>query len=148
VPFLDVTGEERVRDWEQGRRLGHAGAQYGIEWVSHEGFEAILQWQTQKRDTMGGPSGRVVHGGLVAFLADNAMGTATLLTCGKDETFATADLHVQLLRGAPMGRLTCRARVSRRTRQVSFCEATVEDSEGRIVAKASATNMILSGTTG
>jgi uncharacterized protein (TIGR00369 family) len=117
-----------------------------MTWVSHDGNEALLHWETQEHDTFMGPKGRIVHGGLVAFLAETAMGTATMLTCGEGEEFATIEFQIQLQRPAAIGLLSCEARVSRRTRTVAFCEATVRDGEKRIVAKASETNLIMAAS--
>ena len=143
-----TTGEQRVRDWEQGRYDWGArvGAHYGMTWVSHDGNEALLHWETREHDTFIGPKGRIVHGGLVAFLAETGMGTATMLTCGEGEEFATVEFNIQLQRPAPIGLLSCEARVTRRAKTVAFCEATVKDGEGRVVAKASETNLILAAS--
>ena len=83
-----------------------------MTWVSHDGNEALLHWETQEHDTFMAPKGRVVHGGLVAFLAETAMGTATMLTCGEGEEFATIEFQIQLQRPAPIGLLSCEARGS------------------------------------
>lgn len=143
-----TTGEQRVLEWEQGRYDWGArvGAHYGMTWVSHDGNEALLHWETREHDTFIGPKGRIVHGGLVAFLAETGMGTATMLTCGEGEEFATVEFNIQLQRPAPIGLLSCEARVTRRAKTVAFCEATVKDGEGRVVAKASETNLILAAS--
>ena len=142
------SGEQRVREWEQGRYDWGArvGAHYGMTWVSHDGDKALLHWETQEHDTFLGPKGRVVHGGLVAFLAETGMGTATMLTCADGEEFATVEFNIQLQRPAPLGLLSCEARVSRRAKTVAFCEAVVKDSDGRVVAKASETNLIVAAS--
>jgi uncharacterized protein (TIGR00369 family) len=50
----------------------------------------------------------------------------------------TADLKVDFLRPAKPGRLIARATVRHRTRRLAFCEATVEQDGGPIVAEARA----------
>jgi uncharacterized protein (TIGR00369 family) len=50
----------------------------------------------------------------------------------------TADLKVDFLRPAKPGRLIARATVRHRTRRLAFCEATVEQSHGEVVAEARA----------
>ena len=143
-----TTGEQRVKAWERGQYDWGAavGAHYGMIWVSHDGDEALLHWEMQEHDTFMAPRGRVIHGGLIAFLAETGMGTATMLTCGEDEEFATVEFNIQLQRPAPIGRLTCEGRVTRRAKTVAFCEATVKDGEGRVVAKASETNLIMAAS--
>src|SRR5690349_9362025 len=41
----------------------------------------------------------VVHGGSLSSLADSAMGFAVFSTCGPGETFTTAELHLNFIRG-------------------------------------------------
>ena len=50
----------------------------------------------------------------------------------------TADLKVDFLRPATPGRLIARANVRRRTRRLAFCEASVEQEGGEVVAEARA----------
>jgi uncharacterized protein (TIGR00369 family) len=50
----------------------------------------------------------------------------------------TADLKIDFLRPALPGRLVARATVRHRTRRLAFCEATVEQYGGKIVAEARA----------
>src|SRR5207245_11351841 len=51
---------------------------------------------------------------------------------------ATADLKVDCYRPGKPGRLICRARVRHRTRRLAFCEASVEQESGEIIAEARA----------
>jgi uncharacterized protein (TIGR00369 family) len=50
----------------------------------------------------------------------------------------TADLKIDFLRPAQPGRLVARATVRHRTKRLAFCEATVEEDGGEIVAEARA----------
>ncbi len=52
--------------------------------------------------------------------------------------FPTADLKVDFLRPAKPGRLVARATVRHRTRRLAFCETTVEQADGQVVAEARA----------
>lgn len=86
----------------------------------------------------------VVHGGVISALCDTAMGAATATTLEEDETYATAQLHVQLIRSASAGsRLECTADVLRRGRRVVAVEAVVHDTaDSELVAKATSTCII------
>ena len=74
------------------------------------------------------PMGRV-HGGVLAALADAAMGIAfgRMLDDGQD--FSTIDLQIQYTH-----RLTAKAHVRQRGLRVGFVECEITDSRGRSIA--------------
>lgn len=82
--------------------------------------------------------GTIVHGGAIATLADEALASVAFTAAEEGETTVTADLKVDFLRPATPGRLLARATVRHRTRRLAFCEATVEQDGGQIVAEARA----------
>jgi uncharacterized protein (TIGR00369 family) len=82
--------------------------------------------------------GTIVHGGAIATLADEALASVAFTAAEEGETTVTADLKVDFLRPATPGRLLARATVRHRTRRLAFCEATVEQDGGEIVAEARA----------
>jgi uncharacterized protein (TIGR00369 family) len=82
--------------------------------------------------------GTIVHGGAIATLADEALASVAFTVAEEGETTVTADLKVDFLRPAVPGRLIARATVRHRTRRLAFCEATVEQDGGKIVAEARA----------
>jgi len=84
-----------------------------------------------------------VHGGILADLADAAMGFAVISTLAKDETFTTVEMKVDFIRPVFSGKLRCLARVVNRGRTLAFAEAEIENKEWKIVAKATSTNMVL-----
>ena len=84
------------------------------------------------------PHGTIVHGGALATLLDEALATVAFTVAEEGETTVTADLKVDFLRPARPGRLIARATVRHRTRRLAFCEATVEQSHGQVVAEARA----------
>jgi uncharacterized protein (TIGR00369 family) len=82
--------------------------------------------------------GTIIHGGAIATLADEALASVAFTVAEEGETTVTADLKVDFLRPAMPGRLVARATVRHRTRRLAFCEATVEQAGGKIVAEARA----------
>ena len=82
--------------------------------------------------------GTIVHGGAIATIADEALASVAFTAAKEGETTVTADLKVDFLRPAVPGRLLARATVRHRTRRLAFCEATVEQDGGQIVAEARA----------
>jgi uncharacterized protein (TIGR00369 family) len=90
------------------------------------------------------PNG-VVHGGAITSIADSAMGFAVFSTLGPGENFTTAEIHVNFLKPATVesGTLRSTGRVIHRGRQVAVAQAEVTDGQGRVIASASSTNLVL-----
>jgi uncharacterized protein (TIGR00369 family) len=82
--------------------------------------------------------GLIVHGGAIATLADEALASVAFTLADEGETTTTADLKVDYYRPCQPGRLLARATVRHRTRRFAFCEARVEQEDGRVVAEARA----------
>jgi uncharacterized protein (TIGR00369 family) len=91
-------------------------------------------------ESHGFPTGRgtIIHGGAIATLADESLASVAFTAASEGETTATVDLKVDFLRPAQPGRLLARATLRHRTRRLAFCEATVEQEGGEIVAEARA----------
>jgi uncharacterized protein (TIGR00369 family) len=84
----------------------------------------------------------VVHGGMVATLLDTAMGAVCAGSLAEDESFLTADLHVEFFRPARPGTLRGEGRIVQRTRRVAFCAADVTDAAGQLLASARCTQIL------
>jgi uncharacterized protein (TIGR00369 family) len=91
-------------------------------------------------DAHGFPTSRgpIIHGGAIATLADEALASAAFTLAEEGETTTTADLKVDYFRPCMPGRLIARATVRHRTRRLAFCQASVEQESGEVVAEARA----------
>jgi uncharacterized protein (TIGR00369 family) len=91
-------------------------------------------------DAHGFPTSRgpIIHGGAIATLADEALASAAFTLAEEGETTTTADLKVDYFRPCKPGRLIARATVRHRTRRLAFCQASVEQENGEVVAEARA----------
>lgn len=88
------------------------------------------------------PVGPSLFGGYVAALADHLLACAAFTVLADHETCATCELHVHFLRPVQGGRLDIEARVVSRSRRTAYCEATIADGNGRLMARAGATQMV------
>lgn len=84
---------------------------------------------------------KAAHGGAVAALIDAALGVAALsAVCEQQKVVATVSLTVNYLSPALFGKeLIAEAKVVRKGNRILFTETEVSDSDGNLVAKASAT---------
>jgi uncharacterized protein (TIGR00369 family) len=89
--------------------------------------------------------GGVVHGGAIASLLDAVLVPAVGSTLQREDRYSTVDLHVQFLGAVRDDDLVAEGWVTRRGRQVVFCESeAVAVATGRVVAKAMATYNVAS----
>ena len=84
-----------------------------------------------------------LHGGVMTDLADASMGIATMTTLADDESFTTLELKMNFLRQLIEGVLTAEAKVVHRGRTIAMTEVALKNSEGKDVARGTATQMVL-----
>jgi uncharacterized protein (TIGR00369 family) len=82
--------------------------------------------------------GSIVHGGALAAVADMALASAGASLCREGEVATTVDLKVDFFQPGQPGRILARATVRRRTRRLAFCETTLEQEDGTVIAEARA----------
>jgi uncharacterized protein (TIGR00369 family) len=103
----------------------------------------VTVWRMKAAEHMANPTG-VVQGGFLAAFADSAMTTAAVTGLqGRRAYTANTEMKISFLRAVPIGQsLVCTARVIGGGKRVTFVEAEVTDSSGRVVAKASSTYLL------
>ncbi|WP_354698567.1 hypothetical protein DSM112329_04253 [Paraconexibacter sp. AEG42_29] len=85
------------------------------------------------------PNGSI-NGGVVAAIADQAMGAVTMTVISPGQVVATASFHAQFQRPA-MPPLTVRAHATKTGRTLVFVDVVVEDADGRLTNTAQGTMM-------
>ena len=78
----------------------------------------------------------VVHGGVLAALADTAGGLATYMACPRGTRVATVEMKINFLEAVEAGAVFAEAEVVRRGRHIAVVDCDVRDDRGRLVAKA------------
>jgi uncharacterized protein (TIGR00369 family) len=78
----------------------------------------------------------LVHGGMLAILADTACGLSIRSAMEPGRLHVTTDLDIHYLAPARPGRLFGRGKAIRVGRSLAFAEASVEDEEGKLLARA------------
>src|SRR5438034_1831256 len=126
---------ELYKEWAATGMVANIGTR-----IVEVGYGKLVLEANMTADAHGFPTSRgpIVHGGAIATIADEALASVAFTQAEEGETTVTADLKVDFLRPATPGRLTARATVRHRTRRLAFCETTVEQADGQIVAEARA----------
>ena len=81
----------------------------------------------------------LIHGGLLATLADTAMGLAVRTVLDAGRRHVTVQLSIEFLAPGKQGRIIARGRTIKVGRQLGFAEADVVDDRGRVLARAHST---------
>jgi uncharacterized protein (TIGR00369 family) len=109
--------------------------------------EGASTWTAPSTEWLCSPVEGRLYGGFLAYFAGNAADSAIWTTCEPGTAFAPVDLKVYFLRPvAPHGELlTATGRVLHRGRSVAIATAEVHDRDGKLVATAISSSMILPG---
>jgi uncharacterized protein (TIGR00369 family) len=78
----------------------------------------------------------LVHGGMLAVLADTACGLSIRSAIEPGRLHITSDLDIHFLAPARPGVLSGRGRAVKIGRSLAFAEASIEDADGKLLARA------------
>ena len=135
-------GLQQVRDLLARGVQPPIGRTLSFSLVEVERGRAVFEGTPDERhyNPMGG-----VHGGYAATLLDSACGIAVHSMLKPDQGFTTLELKVSYLRGMNDGTGPVRAegRVVNIGRRVAFAEADIRDADGRLMATATSTLLVL-----
>ena len=91
--------------------------------------------------------GGIVHGGVYCSLLDTAMARSYIKSVSETGLPAvTLEMKVNFVGAASAGTLRARGRIVAKTRRTVLVEGRVEDESGRLLARGSATMMIVEKT--
>ncbi len=120
IPFVETLELPGLDKWEPGR---------------------IWQSWTVRQDLFH-PRG-ALFGGYIAALADRALGLVTMSVLEHDEAFTTADLNVSFFRAVSGGTLRLEGEVIHRGRSLIQTECVFLRDDGKLAAKASASQAVI-----
>lgn len=78
----------------------------------------------------------LVHGGMLAILADTACGLSIRSAMEPGRLHVTSDMDIHFLAPAKPGRLVGRGTAIKVGRSLAFAEASIEDGDARLLARA------------
>ncbi len=119
---------------ELARRLrkSNAGTLFGFELQSARRGRAALRMRVRAKHKQ---VHQVVHGGVIAALADTAGGMATYMSVPRGSRVATLEMKINFLEPVDRGTIVADARVLRRGRNFTVVDCDVRVGR-RLVAKA------------
>jgi uncharacterized protein (TIGR00369 family) len=122
-----------VADLKARLKSTNTAKQFGFELEEAEPGRVLLRMRVDERHLQ---VHRVVHGGVVAALADTAGGLATYMALPRGKRVATVEMKINYLEGVVGGIVDADARVVRLGRHIAVVDCDVRDHTQRLVAKA------------
>jgi uncharacterized protein (TIGR00369 family) len=114
----------------------------GVRLAAIEPGRCRIELQTDERHLN---SNGTLHGGILAELADAAMGYAYAANLAEGENCATIELKLNFLRPAWKTVVSANARVVQQGRTLGLVECDLLDADGRLLARASGSWITLRG---
>jgi uncharacterized protein (TIGR00369 family) len=130
-------------DAVEGRApIPRAAATLGLEVVHADPDKGTVELAFAAREDFTNPAGNVL-GAFVAAMLYDTVGPALLATLEPDQFQSTVGLNVTFLRPVRPGRLVGKGRVVHRSGDMAFLEASMLDSQGTLIATATATARVI-----
>ena len=117
----------------QHLRESRATAMLGFDLEAASPGRAVLRMDARARHKQ---LNGVVHGGILAAMADTAGAIAAYTTVAQGTALATIELKINYLEAVPGGRILADARVLRTGRNFVVTECEIFDQQGKLAAKA------------
>ncbi len=139
-----MAGDDELFQRLQDRaRTNNYWRHMGIEALAAD--EGYVKLRLPVRDELRNADGAPVHGGVISFLVDAAIGGA-LGSLHENSAGgvgqATLDINVRFLGAVRGGAIIAEGRIVKRGGSIAFGEADIRDEAGELVARGSATYMI------
>ena len=132
--------EKVYNAWKTGTFPSPATKTLGIKTLElSEGRSLVEMMVDQNHHNMSA----TMHGGIMADIADAAMGIAIATTVSPEEDFTTMEMKISFFRPHIKGPLRAEGTVVKRGKRVAFAEAVLTNHQGQIVAKANGTWLFL-----
>lgn len=110
----------------------------GMQLTGVDQANLISRYAFEAKPDFANPSG-AIQGGFIAAMLDEAMGTAAIIASNVTMNAPTLEMKISFLRPLFAGAATVEAKILKWGKSTCFIEAELFDPDGKLVAKASAT---------
>ena len=142
---MATTEAEYLARWDEFERTGSHSPVHGMMGVKLVSLTPTTLTM-ELTDAVRGVAEGSIHGGLLATFADAASAVALWNAFEPEaEIPVTTDMHVRYYRQPQSGPLTAEATVVHRGRRLLSTECSVSDAASRVLARSTATYMIVPG---
>lgn len=114
----------------------------GRRLLGHDEDRGWIKFGFEGRPEFLNPAGRV-QGGFLTAMLDDTMGPVVLLKSGGALYPSSIDMNISFLTAAKPGPLVCEGEVLRLGKTVGFVEGRLRDADGRLIARATSSVMLV-----
>ena len=114
----------------------------GRRLLGHDEDRGWIKFGFQGKPDFTNPDGRV-QGGFLTAMLDDTVGPVVLLKSGGALYPSSIDMNISFLTAAKPGPLVCEGEVLRLGKTVGFVEGRPMDSDGRLIARATSSVMLV-----
>jgi 1,4-dihydroxy-2-naphthoyl-CoA hydrolase len=122
-----------AEDMRARLQSSNTAKQFGFELAGAESGRVVLRMRVDARHLQ---VHNVVHGGVLASLADTAGGLATYMAYPRGVRVATVEMKINYLEAVEGGTVEADARVLRHGKHIAVVDCDVRDENRRLVGKA------------
>lgn len=133
-----LTDAEMLARFQNAKKRPPCSETLGIQLTGVDQANMVSRYAFEARPEFANPSG-AIQGGFIAAMLDEAMGTAAIITSNVTMNAPTLEMKVSFLRPLFAGKATVEAKILKWGKSTCFIEAELFDPDGKLVAKASAT---------
>ncbi len=132
-PQLEQMAHRAVQELARRLRASNTSRLFGFELEAIEPGRAVVTMRVRERHRQ---VHGVVHGGIVAALADTAGALAIYMALPRGAHMATVELKINYLEPVAQGKVSAEGRMLRLGKNFAVSECEVRDDAGRLTAKA------------
>lgn len=133
-----LSDEEMLARFANSKKRPPCTETLGMRLTHVDQANMIARFAFEARQDFANPTG-AIQGGFVCAMLDEAMSTAAIIASNVTMNAPTLEMKVSFLRPLFVGKATAEARILKWGKSTCFIEAELFDPEGKLVAKASAT---------
>lgn len=133
-----LTDAEMLARFQTSKKRPPCTETLGTRLVAVDQARMTCRFEFEAGQPFANPTG-AIQGGFLCAMLDEAMSTAAIIASNVTMNAPTLEMKVSFLRPLFVGKATAEARILKWGKSTCFIEAELFDPEGKLVAKASAT---------
>lgn len=133
-----LSDEEMLARFANSKKRPPCTETVGMRLTHVDQAHMLARYEFAARQEFANPTG-AIQGGFIAAMLDEAMSATAIIASNVTMNAPTLEMKVSFLRPLFVGKATAEARILKWGKSTCFIEAELFDPDGKLVAKASAT---------
>ncbi|MEY2759471.1 MAG: hypothetical protein RIR33_3249 [Pseudomonadota bacterium] len=133
-----ITDAEMLARFRNSKKRPPCTETLGMQLVAVDQANMTCRFDFEARQEFANPTG-AIQGGFIAAMLDEAMSTAAIIASNVTMNAPTLEMKISFLRPLFVGKASAEAKILKWGKSTCFIEAELFHPDGKLVAKASAT---------